>query len=68
MTDNNSMGKIEYILSNIFWSFITMIWYRSLLLIPLNDYTVGTSKKVLWTLIATMVLIGMLITFKKRRN
>ena len=68
MTDNNSMGKIEYILSNIFWSFITMIWYRSLLFIPLNDYTVGTSKKVLWILIATMVLIGMLITFKKRRN
>ena len=68
MTDNNSMEKIEYILSNIFWSFITMIWYRSLLFIPLNDYTVGTSKKVLWTLIATMVLIGMLITFKKRRN
>ena len=60
MTDNNSMGKIEYILNNIFWSFITMIWYRSLVFIPLEDYTVGTSKKILWTLIATTVLIGML--------
>ena len=68
MTDNNSMGKIEYILSNIFWSFITMIWYRSLIFIPLDNYTIGTSKKILWSLIATMVLAGIFTTFKKRRN
>ena len=68
MTENNSMGKIEYILSDIFWSFITMIWYRSLIFIPLDNYTVGTSKKILWSLIATMVLTGIFITFKRRRN
>lgn len=68
MSNNNSMGKIEYIFTSIFWVFITSFSYRTLLFVPLDGCTVGDSKKVLWTLVATMAVLGTIITFAKRRN
>lgn len=68
MTDNNTMGKIEYVFNNAFWIFVIMAWFRPLLFVPLDNLTVADSKKIMWALIVALVALGVLITFKKRRN
>ena len=68
MRDINTMGRLEYVLTNIFWSIVIMLWYRALLFMPLDECTVGYSKKVLWITVMVFILAGIFITFKRRRN
>lgn len=68
VTNKNTMGKFEYLFFNIFWAFIAFFWHRFLLFIPFDGSTVDKSKNILWALVLVMVLGGMVITFKNRRN
>lgn len=68
MTDNNTFGKIEYIFLNAFASAVSMLWYRILIFMPLDNYTAGGSKKVLWVLAALTVALGIIINFKNNRS
>ncbi len=68
MTDKNKMGKLEYVLFNIYFALVMMAVFRSRLFIPLKYHTAGSSKAVLWILIISMITLGILTTFKRRRN
>ena len=68
MTDKNTLGKIEYIFYNVLWAIVAMAWYRALLFVRLDGFTASASKKILWTMIALFILIGIVLTFNRRRN
>ncbi len=68
MFDKNTMGKTEYILTNVFWVMVTMVAYNTMLFVPIEGLTVKISKIIIWAIELTFVSIGLLLTFKKRKN
>lgn len=68
MTDKNTVGKLTYITCNIFLVSLAMICYRYLLFIPISPFSELESVLLLWALVITMLVFGVLITFPKRRN
>lgn len=68
MQNNNTMGKIEYILATLFWCLTALVWYRGVLFLPLDGMTAGDSKGVLYQLILSLTLVGLLITFHQHRS
>lgn len=68
MTNYNSMRKWEYLLANVVWIFVAMVWFQPWVFIPLPDLSESTSKKILGVMIAVLVILGIIVTFKRRRN
>lgn len=54
-------NKIIYIVENIIWMFITMIWYRNLMFRGIPNFTYTVSKNILWGLLITSIAIGFLL-------
>ncbi len=66
MKDGNIMGKIEYIAESIFWSLISMIWYKKIFFRCLPKLTYGTSILVLWSMLLVSEYSGYF--FRKKRT
>lgn len=68
MRDVNVSSKIWYILENVIWSFLGLRIYRinCFTNIPNCDYE--TSMKILYIMTFGLVLVGITITIKHRRN
>ena len=64
----NTLTKRRYLLETLFWSAIAIIWYQNLLFrcIKGQDYVV--SKTIFYCLIIGFISLGLLITWKYRRN
>lgn len=54
-------NKNIYIVENIIWMFITMIWYRNLMFRGIPNFTYTESKNILWGLLITSLAIGFLL-------
>lgn len=52
----------------LYWWVVAMVWYRVLLFVPLDGFTAGDSKKILWCSSFLMMLVGSLVTPRRYRN
>lgn len=68
MNNNNTMSKGYYVFEHIFWSAIAMIWYRNLLFRSIGGMSYSSSRTVLWSVLLVAVVLGVLISWKRRRN
>ena len=68
MKSKNVMGKLEYVLSYIFWLIPVTIWYKSLLFRCYGELTVKQSWILFFSVIAVLGALGLILTMKKRRN
>ena len=68
MRDINTMSKWAYIFENAFWSILAVFWYKRVLFTNIFDYDDDTSKWILYLTVGVLVIIGILLTYKRRRN
>lgn len=68
MRDVNSMTKGAYVFENVFWSILAVFWYKRVLFTNIFDYDDDTSKWILYFTVGVFVIIGILLTYKHRRN
>lgn len=68
MKNKNSMKLSTYIFLNALYGFSGMLWYQSLIFTCLSDLSYEDSTLLCYTLLIVSILIGTLITLKKRRN
>lgn len=68
MRNKNTKGKIEYILTNIFWTGIAMIWYTNYLFRYIPGCTLVVSEIVMWGLLIVFNIFGIILTYNNRRN
>ena len=68
MRDINSMTKGAYVFENVFWSILAVFWYKRVLFTNIFDYDDDTSKWILYFTVGVFVIIGILLTYKHRRN
>ena len=68
MRDVNVLSKIWYILENLAWSFLALRIYRINSFTNIVDCDYETSKKILYIMTFGLVLVGIAITIKHRRN
>jgi len=68
MGRQNTKGKIEFVLSHVYWVLIAMIWYKNILFRCLNPYSYNESKLILWGSILMSSAVGIILGIKKRRN
>lgn len=64
----NTMGKFSYILANIYWVCISLICYQTVLFLPTGSHTANMSKLILWLIVITNVLLGIIFNFRNNRN
>lgn len=68
MRDVNVLSKIWYILENVACSFLALRIYRINCFTNIVDCDYETSKKILYIMTFGLVLVGIAITIKHRRN
>lgn len=68
MNRKNTMEPRIYLVRHVYWSVISMLWYRSLCFRCVLNLSYTESKLILWMLYALSVLIGVAVTYKMRRN
>ena len=68
MFDKNTMSKIQYINENIFWGIVAMLLYIEVCYENIFNFGKKKKKKFLYVLFVVFVVIGILVTWKKRRN
>lgn len=68
MRNVNTMGQLEYVWENVYWSFLIFLLYRNLLFIPLFTFDYRQSSLLLVSSIIFALSIGILLTHKHRRN
>lgn len=67
MNNKNTEPLGSYIINNVFYAFCAVIWYKLIFkLIPGKTYE--GSKIVLYALVVLGISLGILLTYKKRRN
>lgn len=62
------MNTFEYLFKNAFWALASMVLYKTLVSLCLPDETINYSKILLWILVIVSVVIGIVFTYKCRRN
>ncbi len=68
MRDHNTMTKWGYILENVLWAILGTHWYKQICFANFLELDDEFSKLVLYLLVGTFVLIGIILTLKHRRN
>lgn len=68
MRDINPMSKWEYLYENVFWSVLAIFWYKHLAFTNIFGFDDNASKWILYISVAAFVMIGVLLTIKRRRN
>ncbi len=64
----NTIGKFSYILANIYWVCISLICNQTVLFLPTDGHTANMSKLILWIIVITNVLLGIIFNFRNNRN
>lgn len=68
MRNVNTMGQLEYVWENVYWSFLIFLLYRNLLFLPLFAFDYRQSSLLLVSSVIFGVSVGVLLTHKHRRN
>lgn len=68
MTNCNTMEKREYLFEHLWYGALAMGWYRLTCFRVLENYTLNQSKAFLWAITLLMIALGIVTTWKKRRN
>lgn len=68
MRNMNTMGQLEYVWENVYWSFLIFLLYRNLLFLPLFAFDYRQSSLLLVSSVVFGVSVGVLLTHKHRRN
>ena len=63
--DNSSLYPSGCIIEHLYWFFIIFISYKSLLFVPLDDYSVATSKRILIACMVIASVAGTVFRWKK---
>ena len=63
----NTMGKFSYILANVYWVCISLICYQTVLFLPTDGHTANFSKIILWIIVITNVLLGIILNLRKEK-
>ena len=64
----NRDGIADYLVNNVFWMLIGMVWFRLFLFRSLEHQTLVLSKAVLWGLVLTGTGLGTLLNIRHHRN
>lgn len=65
MKDKSSISPLGCIMEYLYWMFVIFINYKNLTFIPLNDYSVATSKRILIACMVIASIIGTALRWKK---
>lgn len=65
MMDKSSISPLGCIIEHLYWMFIIFINYKNLTFIPLNDYSVATSKRILIACMVIASIIGTALRWRK---
>lgn len=68
MRDTNTMGDLEYVWENLFWSIIGLIMYRNLFFYPVLGMSDKMALAFLAGVVAVCVWVGVAMTWRWRRN
>lgn len=68
MTNSNTMSKGYYLFEHISWGIISLIWFNNILFRNIEGLTYDQSRHFLWCAIVFSITVGVVITWKKRRN
>lgn len=68
MKKKNTLGKVEYVVTYIWCVFPAMFLYQSVLFVRLQGCTTDRSMMILRLTVYSLVLLGIVCTFKKYRN
>ena len=68
MRDISSMSKWSYVFDNVFWGLLAVFWYKRVLFTNVFDYDDDISKWVLYLTVFGFIAVGILLTYKHRRN
>lgn len=68
MRNMNTMGQLEYVWGNVYWAFLVLLLYRSLLFLPMFTFDYRQSSLLLVSSVIFGVSVGVLLTHKHRRN
>lgn len=68
MRDRNTMSPAYYLFENIWWSVLSTASYRAACFRPIAGTSFARSTGLLWTFTIASLVIGLLLTYRKRRN
>lgn len=68
MQDENTMGKVQFVIEHIIWALMAMLWYKNSLFCCIPNISFGKSKMILWLMILAFSIIGICLRSKKNRN
>lgn len=68
MRNKNTRGIFSFIISQIWWTFLTYIWYNNLLFRCLPDLSFKESRALLIFIVGSVLIIGSIIRIKNHRN
>ncbi len=68
MTTRNTMSSMYYIVAHLYWSLLSVYWYRILLFRTVNQLTLFQSKILFWGIVLACIIIGIKLTYEKNRN
>ena len=68
MINRNTESKPVYLLMTLWWVLLAMLNYRVFLFCPLPNCSAELSKQILWAAAAVLTSIGVIITYRRRRN
>ena len=64
----NTLDKLEYILNQLWYSFLAAIFFRTSCFILLFDFNKTVSSIIYWSMLGLLTLWGVKMAYKKRRN
>ena len=68
MTNKNTRSKGEYALDHILWGLISWLWFTKSLFRNIEGLSYDRSRLVLLGALTASILLGLAVTWKRRRN
>lgn len=68
MKKNNTYSKAGFVWAHIFWTAVSMIWYKHILFRCLDRTSLSSSKITLWLLITGICAFAIMLEFCDHRN
>lgn len=68
MRSKNTMGKLEYLMDNLYWFLLGLFWYRSTLFCRIPGVPMTKSFWILMGFGLGCMAVGTALTWKRRRN
>lgn len=68
MNDKQSMGIIEFIISDIWWGIVVWLYYKNFLFRHIDPFSLRESRYILAALVVVTSLIGILLEYRSHRD